>query len=566
MSLLTIPSLPQARRDHQSFIDSLRLRINGQADSPVNAAGLNQYAQGLGPWLYAYALVAYADVACLKDIETLHAGIYELAARAISCFEEPDPVQAKAVFGQLTELDKRLEIKLEELIRDIPQIGETHPDILPDDPVTGPQAILAKARPDITEPGQQQILMQQQQQALLDAIQVAQLGTWSMDVATRKTTFSQRHLEMFGVGAPDMDLKESISHVVESERPQLIKTFFNAIKPGSEGKFEAEYSIIHAGTGKTHIIHSKGQTNFDSSGNPVSISGIAQDVTMFRSQQQSLEALVELRTKELDASNKKLAEGNQKLQQANLLLLRSNEDLNRFAYVASHDLQEPLRKIQQFGSRLMAEFEMASPKGKDYLTRMSTAAERMSALITDLLTFSRVSTGDAPSELVSIRLIVERVISDLDVQISQANAVIEIGQLPDVPGNQTYLRQLFQNLVSNAIKFRKMDANGDFTPPAVKISSQKISNEDLPEALRTLAGTTSYYRIDVVDNGIGFNTIYLDRIFQVFQRLHGKSEYTGTGIGLAICERIVANMGGMITAVSSPGNGATFQVYLPDSK
>ena len=452
------------------------------------------------------------------------------------------------------------------MIRDIPQIGETHPDILPDDQVTGLQAILAKIMPDITEPGQQQILMQQQQQALLDAIQVAQLGTWSMDVATRKTTFSQRHLEMFGVGAPDMDLKESISHVVESERPQLIKTFFNAIKPGSEGKFEAEYSIIHAGTGKTHIIHSKGQTNFDSSGNPVSISGIAQDVTMFRSQQQSLEALVELRTKELDASNKKLAEGNQKLQQANLLLLRSNEDLNRFAYVASHDLQEPLRKIQQFGSRLMAEFEMASPKGKDYLTRMSTAAERMSALITDLLTFSRVSTGDAPSELVSIRLIVERVISDLDVQISQANAVIEIGQLPDVPGNQTYLRQLFQNLVSNAIKFRKMDANGDFTPPAVKISSQKISNEDLPEALRTLAGTTSYYRIDVVDNGIGFNTIYLDRIFQVFQRLHGKSEYTGTGIGLAICERIVANMGGMITAVSSPGNGATFQVYLPDSK
>jgi len=806
---LTIPGLVQAGHDHRSFIQSLRLKIDGQTSAFVDKTQLTQYSKGLGPWLYAHALVAYADVAYVQDIEELHAKIHKLAAQVNQLVLQQNDQQAKVVFEKIMVLDAILIRKLADLVRQIPQTGNegpgvplellqtdkllllekiinnvpvammvmtgvehvisvanermiemlgkgtsilgkparlavpeiaaqpyldildsvlstrqtykakampgylkkkgldtTHyfdftykplldanggaygvmaltvdvtetvmaeleiqksaaalresehsnaiktavleyceliigishvepnpeplynnkftldklgwkdnkgrtlidavypedrefvlgvlPDIFAqkggsheirlwnektkepfwvqwnviviDDVATGLPAILATVSPDITERKQQQILMQQQQQALLDAIEVAQLGTWSMDIATQKTTFSQRHLDMFGISARNMGLKEAISHVVESERVQLANAFFDAVKPGSSGKFQAEYTIIHAQTNKAHIIHSKGQTHYDPSGKPISISGIAQDVTMLRRQQQSLEALVELRTKELDASNKKLAEGNQRLQQANLLLRRSNEDLNRFAYVASHDLQEPLRKIQQFGGRLMSEFETASPKGKDYLTRMSNAAERMSALITDLLTFSRVSTVQAPAERVPLGLILGQVISDLDVQISHAKAILEIEPLPDVEGNATNLRQLFQNLVSNAIKFHKIDENGAPITPSVKICSQKIAGYELPESsLSPPANAAHYYRIDIIDNGIGFDMMYLDRIFQVFQRLHGRSEYTGTGIGLAICERIVASMGGMITATSSPGRGTAFHVYLPDN-
>lgn len=434
-----------------------------------------------------------------------------------------------------------------------------------DNPQTGLPAILATVSPDITERKEQQLLMQQQQQSLLNAIEVAQLGTWSMDIATQKTTFSRRHLDMFGVSAQEMSLTQAIGHVIEGERQGLADAFFYALHSESDGNFEAEYTIRHAITNQLHIIHSKGQTIYDTSGNAVSISGIAQDVTVLRNQQQTLESLVERRTQELDATNKELAIGNQKLQYANLLLSRSNEDLNRFAYVASHDLQEPLRKIQQFGSRLNTEYEAASPKAKDYLQRMIAAVERMSNLISDLLTFSRISTNDAPTQSVSLHLLIQQVLIELDVQITEANAVFEIGSLPELEGNPTHLGQLFQNLISNAIKFRKTDDAGAFIPPTIKIYANKIASADLPVLTQPSGKASYYHQINVSDNGIGFNEIYLDRIFQVFQRLHGRSEYSGTGIGLAICERIVTSLGGVITASSVPGAGATFQIYIPQT-
>ncbi|TLV01442.1 PAS domain-containing sensor histidine kinase [Dyadobacter luticola] len=432
-----------------------------------------------------------------------------------------------------------------------------------DDAVTGEPSILATVSPDITDRKEQQMLLEQQKHALLNAIDVAQLGTWSMDIATRKTTFSRRHLEIFGITDDSMSMEEAIKHVVGEERQSVVQAFFKALSPGSDGKFEIEYTIRHAQTGEKRIIHSKGQTNLDASGEIATISGIAQDITESRNVQLALEAQVRLRTQELHISNKNLEAGNEKLKYANQLLNRSNDDLHRFAYVASHDLQEPLRKIQQFGSRLMNEIELASPKAQDYLNRMSSAAERMTTLINDLLIFSRVSNNGSLLQPVALKDVLEKVLSDLELQIGEAQARFDIGELPVLEANASQLGQLFQNLISNSLKFRKTGEDGELVAPVIQITAKQVHHDELSAAPRPLKPAAYYHQIEVTDNGIGFDEIYLDRIFQVFQRLHGRSEYTGTGIGLAICERVVANLGGAITAKSNPGQGATFVIYLP---
>jgi signal transduction histidine kinase len=225
-------------------------------------------------------------------------------------------------------------------------------------------------------------------------------------------------------------------------------------------------------------------------------------------------------------------------------LERSNRELQDFAYVASHDLQEPLRKVQAFGDRLKEQFApQLGEEGSDFISRMQNAATRMQTLINDLLAFSRVTTKANPFEKVDLALIAREVISDLEIRIQQSNAKIEVGPLPTFEGDPLQMRQLLQNLVGNALKFHK-----DGVPPIVKIDAT-IKKETL--------------ELTVTDNGIGFEEKYLDRIFAVFQRLHGRGIYEGTGIGLAICRKIAERHGGSITARSRPNEGATFIVTLP---
>lgn len=424
-------------------------------------------------------------------------------------------------------------------------------------------AILATISPDITQRKQDHQVLQQRQGDLLNALEIAHLGTWEMDVDTRKTRFSQRHLDMFGVISDSMTLQQAISHVVVRDRERLSDAFFSVLQTGSDGKFESEYSILNASTGKEQVIHSLGQAYFDADGKAVRIAGIAQDITIYRNLQQSLEIQVQQRTLELNHSNKQLAESHHKMKQANQQLSKSNEDLQRFAYVASHDLQEPLRKIQQFSGRLQLEFVSASSREKDFLNRLSAAAGRMSILIDDLLAFSRISNDIQEMRLVSLNKVVAQVASDLDVRIAEAGATLVIDELPSLRGNALQLGQLFQNLISNALKFHRITSEGKIIPPHIHVSSRLMDPGDLPRAVIPLIAVQSYYKISVQDNGIGFDEIYLDRIFQVFQRLHGKSEYSGTGIGLAICERVAANHAGAISAESQLGKGAVFSLYIP---
>lgn len=237
-------------------------------------------------------------------------------------------------------------------------------------------------------------------------------------------------------------------------------------------------------------------------------------------------------------------------------LEQSNRELQDFASVASHDLQEPLRKIQAFGDRLKIKCgDSLSETGRDYLERMQNAAHRMQILINDLLTFSRVTTKAQPFVAVDLNRVVRDVVSDLEVRIEQTGGRIEVGELLTIDADPLQMRQLFQNLIGNALKFRRPEA-----PPVVRVSCGRVKRND-ESSVATCGGDLC--RITVEDNGIGFDEKYLDRIFTVFQRLHGRQEYEGTGVGLAVCRRIAERHGGDITAKSAPGEGATFTVTLP---
>ncbi|PTL84700.1 ATP-binding protein [Vitiosangium sp. GDMCC 1.1324] len=234
------------------------------------------------------------------------------------------------------------------------------------------------------------------------------------------------------------------------------------------------------------------------------------------------------------------------LKKTQLSLEQSNRELESFAYVASHDLQEPLRKIQTFGERLKSKFsDPLGTEGRDYIDRMQNAAVRMRRLIDDLLAFSRVSSQGQPFTPVDLSTIAREVMADLEMALEQAGATITLGELPALEADPLQMRQLLQNLVGNALKFRQPGV-----PPSISIRG-------------TVDAHTRQYELVVEDNGIGFEEKYVDRIFKVFQRLHGREQYEGTGIGLAICRKIAERHGGTIGARSTPGKGSTFTITLP---
>jgi two-component system sensor kinase FixL len=229
-------------------------------------------------------------------------------------------------------------------------------------------------------------------------------------------------------------------------------------------------------------------------------------------------------------------------------LERSNKDLNEFAYVASHDLQEPLRKIYAFGEIVMQnEFAHLSEEGRDYLIRMNKAILRMQNLISDLLSFSRVTIQPVSFASVDLNDIFKEVLADLEVSIDKASAVIHCCPLPVIDAEPTQLRQVFQNILSNAIKFRKDDEG-----IVINVLSNKTKDSEGNE----------FVEIYFEDNGIGFDEMHSEKIFNVFQRLESR-KYEGSGIGLAICRKIVTYHRGQITANSVPGKGSVFIVKLP---
>jgi two-component system, chemotaxis family, CheB/CheR fusion protein len=271
-----------------------------------------------------------------------------------------------------------------------------------------------------------------------------------------------------------------------------------------------------------------------------------------KAEKTKLEKAVNKRTQELKVANTSLNSRNKEL-------LNLNKELEAFAYVSSHDLQEPLRKLQTFSGLILdKENNKLSEKGKNYFRLMQQETERMRQLIQDLLTFSSISAGERKFEKTDLNLIIEEVKTDFKELIAEKNAVIEVKEICDVYIIPFQFRQLMQNLIGNALKF-----SSPKRPLHIKITSKNINYEDLK--IKELSPQKEYSKITICDNGIGFEQRFSIKIFEVLQKLHGKEEYPGTGIGLAIVKKVVDNHFGIIKATSKVNKGTTFDIYIPVS-
>jgi PAS domain S-box-containing protein len=309
-----------------------------------------------------------------------------------------------------------------------------------------------------------------------------------------------------------------------------------------------------------HWIRAIGRYLYDSSGKAVSLSGLAMDITDRIESEQKLKMSEERYRQLAEELEQRVSQRTEELRQANQQLISSNNNLQQFAYAASHDMKEPLRKIQSFSSRLQAVYgKEFDDNGSFMLNRIQDASNRMSLMIDDLLAYSRL-TAEMDFESVSLNELLTGVLADLEISIQEQNAEIISDPLPDVLGNAGQLAQLIQNLLTNAIKYRLPDQS-----PKVRITGAEVSKSE-KEALPALLSDYTYIRLQIQDNGIGFDEKYTERIFQMFQRLHGRGEFSGSGIGLAICKKVVQNHHGYISAKSTQGEGSTFIVYLPAAR
>ena len=240
-------------------------------------------------------------------------------------------------------------------------------------------------------------------------------------------------------------------------------------------------------------------------------------------------------------------------------LKRSNIMLEEFAYASSHDLKEPIRKIRSFSDRLKTRLiSRLEDDEKQMFERLERSAQRMELLVEDLLAYSHVSHFPVEFEQINMNEKLKRILEDLELQISEKQATVNIGPLPTITGHRRQIQQLFQNLISNSLKYSKADVS-----PVIDLSTKTVTGNNSGLEVRDEDRNKLFHLFEIKDNGIGFEQKYAKKIFQMFQRLHGKSEFSGTGVGLSIVKKVVDNHGGYITAFSNPGEGATFLVLLP---
>ncbi|WP_159466952.1 PAS domain S-box protein [Dyadobacter sp. 3J3] len=363
---------------------------------------------------------------------------------------------------------------------------------------------------------------------------------WTCDVEGDLNYFNQSVVDYSGFTL-DQILKEGWLSLVHTEdREFSIDLWLEAIKSGNNFSCEHRFRRFD---GEYRWQLSQAIAQRDTEGIIQMWVGTSTDIHDNKLFIDELESKVQQRTRELTVTNDEL--------------IRTNIELGQFAYVASHDLQEPLRKIQTFATRIMeTEKDNLSDRGKDYFNRMQSSSTRMQQLIVDLLAFSRANAVEKNFEFTDLNVLLKNIKEQLNESIQQKGAIITSSNLPSLNVIVYQFEQLFTNLIANSLKFVKPGVR-----PEIQITSGIIAGSELGY----MEGNpdTDYYYLSFTDNGIGFDPQFRERIFQVFQRLHSKSSYEGTGIGLAICKKIVDNHQGIITAISNPDEGATFIVYIP---
>ncbi len=363
---------------------------------------------------------------------------------------------------------------------------------------------------------------------------------WTANTAGELNYFSQSVFDYSGF-SEDRIFREGWLQIVHpEEREANVTAWMEAISTGTPFHFEHRFRRFD---GEYRWQLSRAVPQKDAYGTIQMWVGTSTDIHDRRVFLDELKVKVEERTKALSTTNENL--------------LKSNAELAQFAYVASHDLQEPLRKIQTFVSRIMElDYANLSTRGKDYFDRINRSSNRTQQLIQDLLTFSRASAFEQDLEPTDLNILLNKVKEDLLESGDQKPVNISSSVLPTLPVIGFQFEQLFTNLLSNAIKFSKNDE-----PATINIKSSIVQGANID--LEHVFPERQYHRLSLSDNGIGFDPQFTDRIFLVFQRLHPKESYEGTGIGLAICKKIVENHQGFITANGKPGEGATFEIFIP---
>jgi two-component system CheB/CheR fusion protein len=405
---------------------------------------------------------------------------------------------------------------------------------------------------EITDQVNARIKIEESEENFRQLAELMPQKVWTSDAAGNKNYFNQTLLDFVGFSSEELKgegWKKLIHPDDWKENEIKWQTSIN-----SGGKFEMENRLLRKdGTYIWHLTLAK--PVIDDDGIIKMWLGTKTDIQEQRDKKESLEYAVLKRTAELQKANEKLIfESSEKEKRAEELV-KINKELESFAYVSSHDLQEPLRKIQTFAD-LIIEKEKLSDSGKKYFRLMEDAASRMQTLIEDLLSFSRLNTSERKYEITDLNDIVASVKADFKEIIYEKHAVIEATELCDANIIAFQFRQLMQNLIGNALKFAKSNV-----PPHIIIKSRIIKGNKTKHT--NLSPEKEYCHISVSDNGIGFEEEFNEKVFEVFQKLHGKEEYPGTGIGLAIVKKIVENHDGVITVKSQLNKGTTFDIYLP---
>ncbi|MBI2721256.1 MAG: PAS domain-containing protein [Bacteroidetes bacterium] len=356
----------------------------------------------------------------------------------------------------------------------------------------------------------------------------ALIGSYAWYLASNKLEYSDNLYKLLGCEVDEFEpsFEKYMTFVHPDDRATMLTNWEEYLR---SKKIKNSRYRIYTKSGKLKYLHSSGKITGPE--NDTLVIGTVQDITS----DVEMHELIHQKNKELEKSNTELAS---------------------FNYIASHDLQEPVRKIHTFSKLILEKDTDLNDKTRGYLSRISSSAIRMQNLIVAFLNYSRVENTPLAFEKTDMNVLMDEVIANLSDLMEEKNAVIKKTQLPVVMLLPFQIQQLFINLISNSIKYSKPDVS-----PVIKISCAEIPGSQIEQ--EGVNANINYWKINVEDNGIGFDQKYADKIFEVFQRLHNKDEYAGTGIGLAICKKIVNSHKGFITATGSYANGATFSIYLP---